>query len=218
MKGYVNMKNYIIVIPLQPAGSLKKCHYSNPDNDPLLDSDFETSFPVLIPMANSVEKGEKIRVTTVITYYQDDIHPNCANNLKLFEGELNVLSQRLGFEYGELCKIKTSYEETPEKQKKPFKDLINSFEKGDSIYADITFGNKPTPIVLQMALNYIYSASPDSFVEAVVYGDMVRSPDKPTEQKIYDVSSLFFINSVVGRLALVRPEDPLAFVNGVLDL
>ena len=74
-------------------------------------------------------------------------------------------------------------------------------------------------MVLQMALNYIHTACPDSFVEAVVYGDIMRGTDGSViGQSIYDVSSLVYVNSVVSRLSVFKPEDPLAFVNGMLDM
>ena len=59
------MKNFIFTIPQQPANSLKETKYENPCRNPILECPKATRFPILVPMRNTVAKGEKICITAI---------------------------------------------------------------------------------------------------------------------------------------------------------
>ncbi len=207
------MRHFITVIPLQPQASLHALHYENKESVNGLDNDLETQFPIIVPMSNSVEKDEEIRVTAVVTD-----HEHARANLETFKSSMETLSNEKGFRYT-LEIIDVEYNESSEKHMKLFEDLISSFRAGDRITADVTYGNKPTPMVILMALNYAYQFCENTAVDMVVYGE--KDFSKPRDDNsgfIFDVSSLFFMNSIMTRMASAKPDDPLNFLKTIIGM
>ena len=204
------MKKFITVIPMQPPEKFKKLHYAAPENDKLLSNNMETRFPIFVAVSNCVKQGENISVTAVIT----DNHDNVTENMKYFLEELEELRARIGFEY-ELTELHTSKEETPEKHLALFGDMIGIFKDGDEIYADMTYGTKPTPMVIMMSLSYAYEICSNTDVKAVIYGSKDHSADTG---ELFDISSMFYINSVIHRMSAAKPSDPLAFIKDIIDI
>ncbi len=207
------MRHFITVIPLQPQASLHALHYGNKEGVKGLDNDFETQFPIIVPMFNSAEKDEEICVTAILTD-----HEHARVNLETFKSSLETLSREKGFRYT-LETVNAEYSESSDKHMKLFEDLISSFKTGDRITADVTYGNKPTPMVILMALNYAYQFCENTVVDMVVYGEKDFSkPREDTSGFIYDVSSLFYMNSIMTRMSSSKPADPLNFIKTIIGM
>lgn len=207
------VKHFITVIPLQPQASLHALHYENREGVKGLDNDLETQFPIIVPMSGSVEKDEEICVTAIVTD-----HEHARANFRTFENGLTTLSNEKGFSYT-LETIDAEYSESSKKHMKLFEDLISSFRTGDRITVDVTYGNKPTPMVILMALNYAYQFCENTVVDMVVYGE--KDFSKPRDDNsgfIFDVSSLFFMNSIMTRMASAKPNDPLNFLKTIIGM
>lgn len=80
--------------------------------------------------------------------------PFVKQNYEHFVGELNRLRDEIGFDYGEINVIEASYDESSSKHLKLFESIINSIGSDELITADVTYGNKPTSMALQLALTY----------------------------------------------------------------
>lgn len=206
------MKHFITAIPLQPKDKLNALRYENKENAKGLDSDFETEFPIIIPLANTVSNEEEIRITALVT---DDPDKHAAVNFETFKERLKALAAEKGFIYT-LNTISVSYDESSEKQMNLFENLITSFKHGDRITADVTYGNKPSPMVLLMALSYAYQFCEDTVVDMVVYG--ARNFGKSGGGFIFDESSLFYMNSIMTRMSAARPADPLSFIKAIIGM
>ncbi len=207
------MKHYITVIPLQPQASLHALHYENKERVKGLDNDLETQFPIIVPMSGSVERDEEICVTAIVTD-----HEYAKANFGIFENGLKALSDEKHFRYI-LETIDVDYSESSEKHMKLFEALISSFRAGDRITADVTYGNKPTPMIILMALNYAYQFCENTVVDMVVYGEKDFSkPRGDNSGFIFDVSSLFFMNSIMTRMASSKPADPLNFIRTIIGM
>lgn len=200
------MKNFLCTIPQQPEKSLKKTKYANPCGNPVLECTEEVSFPVLVLIKNAVANGEKIRITTV-----KQEHENCNVNEKTFAAELKALKKEIGFEY-ELETISTPFSETIDDHLALFGKLIDTVKDDDELYADITYGTKPIPMVFLMMLTYAYRFR-NTFIENIIYGQF----DHDTNiSSLYDVTALFYMNSTINTMN--DSSDPKKFIKAILDL
>ena len=157
------MKHFITAISL--AKDLKTTVYKNAESVDFLKNDHEFSHPILVPILNLAEKGEKIKVTVILT---SKTSPFVKQNYEHFVGELNRLRDDIGFDYGEINLIEASYDESSSKHLKLFESIINSIGRDELITADVTYGNKPTSMALQLALTYSYLYGDNTAVKALV--------------------------------------------------
>lgn len=160
------MKHFITAISL--AKDLKTTVYKNAESVEFLETDREFSHPILVPIQNLAESGEKIKVTVILT---SKTSPFVKQNYEHFVGELNRLRDEIGFDYGEINLIEASYDESSSKHLKLFESIINSIGSDELITADVTYGNKPTSMALQLALTYSYLYGDNTAVKALVYGE-----------------------------------------------
>ena len=115
------MKHFITAISL--AKDLKTTVYKNAESVEFLETDREFSHPILVPIQNLAESGEKIKVTVILT---SKTSPFVKQNYEHFVGELNRLRDEIGFDYGEINVIEASYDESSSKHLKLFESIINS--------------------------------------------------------------------------------------------
>ena len=69
-------------------------------------------------------------------------------------------------------------------------------------------------MALQLALTYSYLYGDNTAVKALVYGEYNHDTNC---SYIFDVSALFYINNIMGRLSYAKPKDPLAFIRPLLN-
>lgn len=209
------MKHFITAISLQPK-DLSKVIYENIENADHLDNDKAFTHPILIPIKN-LSKGEKIRVTVIITD-----NDSCRRNYDTFSKELKALSEETGFEFGEIEEIQIAYEESSKKHLDCFEKIIESIGENDEIIADLTYGNKPTSIAIQLALTFSYLYETNTVVKALTYGELDHSKKpvdgEPRQGFIYDVSALFYMNSIMAEMTSAKPGDPLGFIKALLGI
>ncbi len=203
------MKHFITTIALQEH--LSAISYRNIEDAAYLENDREFTNPVLIPLKNLAERGEKIRITAIVT---NDENSRCERNLKIFQEEVKTLCKEIGFEYDGVEELSVEYAESTMKHLKFFEALIEHIHDGDELIVDITYGNKPTPIVLQLALTFVYLYKENTVVKALTYGEFVHGPDR--KGYIYDVSALFYMNSIMAEMTSAKPQDPLGFIKMLL--
>lgn len=206
------MKHFITTICL--AKTIRETLYRNSENVDFLDTERKFTHPILIPIMNLSEKGEKIKVTAILTNKTSQF---VTENFKTFTKELNKLRDEIGFDYGEINVIEASYNESSPKHLSLFESIINSIGSDELITADITYGNKPTSMALQLALTYSYLYGDNTAVKALVYGELDHDSGSNDIGNIFDVSALFYINNIMGRLSSARHSDPLAIIRPLLN-
>ena len=95
----------------------------------------------------------------------------------------------------------------------------------EELYACITYGTKPTPIVESMALNYAYKLKKNVSVGCIVYGRFMNHNPRLTAEEneknkenngIYDTRALFFMDSMVNKLAEMKAPDPENAIRSML--
>lgn len=203
------MKRYITVIPIQDPVRLAKGIYEPVGDAPLIQKTRAVRFPILIPMENSAVQGDNIHITAILMD-----HDRVRTNYESFRQDLAELASEKGFSF-DITEIHTPYAEDTETHLQLFKDLIDTFSDGEEIHTCVTYGTKPVPMILMMALTYAYRLCKDCMIESIVYGQMNFETHK---MQLFDVSSLFYMNSAVNDLADVHVADPLAFIKGMLEM
>lgn len=203
------MKKYITAISLQ--NRLSPMLYKAMDNEKFTYNK-ETAFPIIPLIANFAEKGETIEIISILI-------GNAAvdSNYDMFLWELDNISKEKGFEYT-LKPIKKNDSEDAETIIKLFADIIKVVDNDDELFACITYGTKTIPIVINMALNYAYKVKNNVVVKAVVYGLKDFSDKTGKRGELYDTTSLFYINSLVEKLAplkLSNTEETLRMLLGL---
>lgn len=200
------MKRFIFTVPIQPQGALHLSHYEPGDSCALLKNDRMTRFPIIIPMSNAVKKNEKIKITAVLID-----RANVEKIYELFRSEVESLADEIGFEY-ELSEIRMPNNEDAVTHINLFKELARVFaaSDGEELYACITYGTKPMPMLLLMALTYAYKICNGFTIEAIVYGAFDHSDNK---SRVFDVSGLFYLDSAVNNMADLGLSDPLKLID-----
>lgn len=201
------MKKFLMVTPQQQPGQLAVQTYA-PQGNTLLEYG-ETRFPV-IPLINGyAEAGETVAVVAV-TY---DL-PSCKHNLSLLEEELAGLSETRSISCN-LESISVPADDSVSAVLHVFQELIDRTADDDVLHACITFGSKPMPIVMVMALQYAYRIKRNVSIDCVVYGAIDFNAD-PRVAKIYDVTSLVKLDEIVRLLAERGVENPESIFRTIL--
>lgn len=212
------MKKFISTSPYQPKPGpdpnnpekinegLKKGIYLAADNQ-LLYYDTLTSFPIIPTINGYVEEGEQIEVITIVSEYE-----NAEYNYELLKDELETLSKKKGFTYA-LKEIRIPYNNAIDTELELFSKLIDCTNDEDTLYACITYGSKPFPLIQIMALNYAYRIRKNVSIGCIVYGGVNHNNKK---MEIYDITSLLYIDETVRLMAEQKVENPTDLIKNLL--
>ncbi|MBE6741093.1 MAG: hypothetical protein E7570_02210 [Ruminococcaceae bacterium] len=202
------MKIFITTIPpMQKPEFLTDSIYIAANNEKL-DTDICTCFPVLPLVKGYSKKGEKVELIVVFT--DDDACPNCkVHYAKFLEHAKKYLSD---IDYS-IKEIKITYDETVEAHLNTFMRIIEEINEGDTVFADISYGTKPLPIIEIMALNYCLRIKKNTVVECLAYG----SKDFNTNEiKIYDVTSLLYMDEIINNVGQADIDNPTEFLKSLM--
>jgi len=97
-----------------------------------------------------------------------------------------------------------------------FSDINNLIGDNEEIYACITYGTKPTPIIETMALNYAIKLKKNVTVGCIVYGRYMHIDDNDNNG-IYDTTALFRMDSIVNKLAEKKAKHPEKAIRLMLE-
>ncbi len=201
------MKKYLMVTPQLSEELLAENEYDPVDNDSLRYG--LTHFPA-IPLLNShLHSGDAIEVITV-TY---DI-PNCHRNLELLKSEIDAVCASNNATC-DVTSIEVPFDDSIQAVLDVYTRLISHLDDGDELYADITYGSKPMPIVLIMALQYAYRVKEDVTIECVVYGQISHHRESK-DAKIFDVTALVQLDEIVRLMADRGISDPAAVIGNII--
>ncbi|PKM59980.1 MAG: hypothetical protein CVU99_10600 [Firmicutes bacterium HGW-Firmicutes-4] len=206
-------KTFITVIPFQGQDEqgndmLKPVLYSPAGNTRLAYG--ETRFPIIPVINGYAKKDDKIRVIAILSDGANFMH----NFETYFKPEVEALVKNNELKLDEIEVIQVSDKEDIDTQLKLFSDLIDKVENNEEIFACITYGTKPTPIVINMALNYAYRIKEDVNIGCIVYGRYLHTDSTGT---LYDTTALFYLESVVNKVADMNVKDPEKAIRAMLD-
>lgn len=201
------MKKFITTIPRQPEKFLTDCIYEAANN-PKYQTDVLTCFPVIPIIVSSCEENEKIGIYAVTT--KD--YSECLKNKVRFEKQLEELLGKKNISYT-LEYIESPFSEDVGTHLNTFKSIISYISDNDVLFADITYGTKPTPIISLMALNYAVKLCKNSRVECVCYGEKDFLNDKC---RLFDVTSLFTMNEIMNNMAKAGVKEPQKLIEMII--
>ena len=202
------MKNFIMTIPMQAPANLHKTRYISMGGSEL-ESEYETCYPIFTVLDNTTAADEKVKLTLIVVD-----HDNARSNLASFLDELKELAGARPFTY-EIQKLETPYDESTDTHLELFGKIIDSIAPSDEITADITYGSKPMPMIISMALSYAKNNISGSDIQRIIYGRYDFVHDKAF---VHDVTALFYMNSVVEKLGRTRAGDPRNIIRTMLEL
>ena len=84
-----------------------------------------------------------------------------------------------------------------------FKKIAKELKDKDRLYLDVTFGLKPYSISMFIALTYAVKSAQDVKLEVMTYAQKYRGEsdsEKTNVSKIYDITSLFYLNEMAANL------------------
>lgn len=155
-------------------------------------------FPLSYLIEKEVEEGDKLLVASVVQ--ANEPTPNKSqDNSEAFKAEVQKLleGKKVEVEFQEVVTSKNFESNTFNSFFKVIADLI---QEEDRLYMDITFGMKPYSLSMFIAASYAVSVCENVDVEYVIYSQKYTGNvevEKNQPAKIYDITSLFYLNSLV---------------------
>lgn len=212
------MKKFITTIPpMQRPKNLSDGIYTAVNNERLF-CDFETCFPVLPLIKGYSDEGEEVEIITVFTDDPERCTDNesgidiSKTNYDRFKEHLNKYLSDINYKINE---ITIKYDESVEAHLHTFTKIIEQINEGDTVFADITFGTKPLPIIEIMALNYALRVKKNVQVECLSYGAKNFNTGK---LGVFDVTSLLYMDEIINNMAKMNVENPLEMIKDILKL
>lgn len=220
----MSKKIFISTIPLQPkplnkeacdkcgrpyTGGLKKVSYSYgyTGNGSSLIKTRETSFPIIPTIEDYfIPKEDEIEIILIKTL---DTEGNTDYNYNLFMEELSVLGEDLNCRFPEPKIIEIDHNENPVKQVKLLRKLSECYEDNAEVFMDITFGTKATEVAMFASLAYAETIC-GCEVRNVCYGKINHDT---RESELYDVRSLYDLNSIINGARFVKKENAREVIN-----
>lgn len=211
------MKKFITTIPpMQRPKNLIDGTYSAVNNE-RLSCDFKTCFPVLPLIKGYSNNEENIEIIVLYTddpakCYDEETDTDISKaNYDRFRKHLNAYLSNINYEINE---IKIKYDETVEAHLNTFIKIIEQINEGDTVFADITFGTKPVPIIEIMALNYALRVKKDVSVGCLSYGAKNFNTGK---LGVFDVTSLLYMDEMINNMAHANIENPLDMIKEIIN-
>ena len=205
-------------LSLQTGTGLQAVRYTPVDNDNLK-TDITVCFPVSVLINSYVERDEEIEVICVV----EDDNTGIESNIEILKQEIDSITGYIGAKYS-IRQIKIPKDERATSHLDTFCRLIESVDSGDQLYACITYGTKPFPILEMMALSFVYQVRDNVSVESIVYGKINRSNERDKDGQatiesayIYELSSLFSMTRIVNTLAEKKVKNPDEVIRSLLE-
>lgn len=158
-------------------------------------TDRKVSFPLMAVINAYAEPNEEIRVITVTP----DTDSARINEQQLRD-ELASLQEEKRFICSGVEAIPIAYAGDADIQLELFRKLLPVFEEGDTLYACLSYGNKPMTIIELMAIEYAYRVMEDVTIGCLVYGELDRNI-YPARMRVHDITSLIRLDEIVRLLA-----------------
>jgi hypothetical protein len=199
------MKTVIVTLPMK--AQIEKLKYPVAGNS-AIEYNGELSFPVNGVLARILQPKESVRLVFIVTHGGDD---KGLVNRDLFLGELDAINTDIGAHITHET-IELRFEPTKEEFGKLIRHLIDAIESDSEVITDFTFGSKPFPFVLLCALNFAESCKNASILY-LIYGKVEFDGSKPRNPCIYDVTSVYYLQKLIGNIGDYNRETALKMLD-----
>lgn len=198
-------KTFITVIAEQAKGMLKKSVYKAPESKELYYGK-EVSFPIINAINAYAKPDDEIKVIAIVNTESENAKYNFETIFKL---ELKNIKEEKGLDNLDINNVKVVKavsDQTMKSNLDLFENILGVIDDDEILYTCITFGTKPMPMMLFMALNYAYKVKLNVEIGAIIYGSFYSGT---REALIYDLTALFYTNSLFLELADAGESDPV---------
>ena len=174
----------------------------------------EVMFPINAILAESLKKNDDVRVILLRTL---DKAGNSGKNSGLFMQELDAINSEIGAKISYET-LDSEFKETKDIHEKRLQNMLDKIEEHTEVYADITYGPKPLPMILMCVLSFA-----EKFlhcdVKSVVYGKVdFDDNNKPCNPELYDVTSLYYLNNLTSSMVADNGKDARQSLNEFFSL
>ena len=169
------------------------------------------AYPLHLLMHAYAEKDDHVRV--LLTYNNDEEDLERIHEVKA--GVLE-LQKKIGFQFEaenpeDFILLRQEFKQSLKYQLQLFFSLLDQIKDAQEIYADISFGNKPTPIIMAKLLEYIQKTRKTK-IGHVIYANLDFTKEKDEqglrEGYIYDISPLFDLSRQIDLVVKSKASDP----------
>ena len=209
----------IVFSDLPMKKELHAFHYAAEGNHKI-EYDGQVIFPVNSVLAKTLQKGEKLKV---VFLSKEDPEANSKKNERVFREELDEINKAIG---ADICykNIITPFVETRDIQEKLLRSIVSELEEGAEILSDVTYGPKTLPIVLFIAMRFAEKFFKCQ-IKSIVYGKVNFVDDgtgtgktKPVAPVLYDLTPLYYLNSVTDALDCKTSEEAIRALDLLLKM
>lgn len=174
----------------------------------------EVMFPINAILAESLKKDDEVRVVLLRT---QDKAGNCGRNSGFFMQELDAINSEIGAKISYET-LDSEFKETKDIHEKRLQNMLDKIEEHTEIYADITYGPKPLPMILMCVLSFAEKFL-NCDVKSVVYGKVdFDDNNKPCNPELYDVTSLYYLNNLTSSMVADNGKDARQSLNEFFSL
>lgn len=164
-------------------------------------------YPINAVLAETLRKNDEVKVILLRTL---DKAGNSGKNSGVFMQELDTINESIGAKIS--CEtLDSEFVETKDNHENRLKAMLDKIDNGSQIYADITYGPKPLPMILMCVLSFAEKFL-NCDVRSVVYGKVnFDDNNKLCNPELYDVTSLYYLNNLTN--AMVAADEKAARQN-----
>ena len=114
--------------------------------------------------------------------------------------------------------LESEFKETKDIHETRLKEILDKIEENTEIYADITYGPKPLPMILMCVISFAEKFL-NCEVKSVIYGKVdFDDNDKPCNPELYDVTSLYYLNNLTNSMVVDNGKEARQSLNEFFSL
>ena len=179
------------------------CNYSKP-----------VMFAINGVLAETLKKDDEVRVVLLRTL---DKAGNSGKNSGLFMQELDSINSEIGAKISYET-LESEFKETKDIHETRLKEILDKIEENTEIYADITYGPKPLPMILMCVISFAEKFL-NCEVKSVIYGKVdFDVNNKPCNPELYDVTSLYYLNNLTNSMVAYSGKEARQSLNEFFSL
>lgn len=187
-------KVFLSTMPLYKHEKGAATMYTSDDFDLAQES---YNYPISYLIDDSVEKGDSVVVITAVQKGENGKVNNAELHYVDFLKEAEHVKEKYDLSL-ELVEIPLYEQFDSTTFNRFFKYVSQIIQEEDLLYFDTTFGQKPYSIAFFVAMAYTARASRDVDVETLIYAQKYSGYGEPNKSRIYDITSLYYLNSLAG--------------------
>lgn len=184
----------IIFCDIPMKSNLKAMIYKGTGN---VNSNYEKPviYPINAVLADTLSNQDELKVILLKT---ENSIKNSQKNSDLFIQELDSINLKIGAKISYKI-LEFEFKETKNNHELRLKQLIDTIEDGTQLFADITFGPKPLPMILMCAFSFAEKFL-NCDVKTIIYGKVNFTNENISNPELFDVTSLYYMNNLTNSM------------------